>query len=88
VIRGEDGGCGLNVCRHRALQVAFGPGTAAALRCPYHGWTYGLDGRLMGVPQRSGFPGSTRTRMVSGLGCDTTAVPFVTLNPEPEPPEL
>ncbi len=41
-----------NVCRHHAAAVCSLPeGKASALRCPYHGWTYGLDGRLEGVPQ-------------------------------------
>jgi len=44
-----------NVCRHRGSQIlpAAGPPTAcaaSALRCPYHSWTYGLDGRLLRAP--------------------------------------
>jgi len=35
-----------NVCRHRASLVAQGRGCAKTLQCPYHGWTYELDGRL------------------------------------------
>ena len=38
-----------NVCRHRYMQVMMGQGNAARLSCPYHGWTYQLDGRLMGA---------------------------------------
>ncbi len=34
----------LNVCRHRGAEVTHGCGEAARLRCPYHGWTYELDG--------------------------------------------
>lgn len=34
----------LNVCSHRGAEVANGCGTAARLTCPYHGWTYQLDG--------------------------------------------
>lgn len=34
----------LNVCRHRGAEVTHGCGAAARLRCPYHGWTYELDG--------------------------------------------
>ena len=36
--------------------MASGSGCAKALSCPYHGWTYGLDGVLKGVPGQSGFP--------------------------------
>jgi len=43
-----------NVCRHRASIVAEGCGKAPSLRCPYHGWTYGLDGRLLASPEFEG----------------------------------
>ena len=46
----------INACRHRGMQVAEGDGCAKALSCPYHGWTYGLDGTLKGIPGQSGFP--------------------------------
>lgn len=46
----------INACRHRGMQVADGNGCAKALSCPYHGWTYGLDGSLKGIPGQSGFP--------------------------------
>lgn len=40
-----------NVCRHRAGPIAWCDGRGArALRCRYHGWTYGLDGRLQSAP--------------------------------------
>jgi Rieske 2Fe-2S family protein len=42
-----------NVCRHRGAQLcapADPPRDASALRCPYHSWTYGLDGRLLKAP--------------------------------------
>jgi choline monooxygenase len=41
-----------NVCRHRAGPLAWCDGRGAkALRCRYHGWTYGLDGRLRSAPE-------------------------------------
>src|SRR5712691_9738542 len=40
-----------NVCRHRAGPVAAGEGTCQAFRCGYHGWSYGLDGRLVNTPE-------------------------------------
>ena len=44
-----------NVCRHHAAAVATAPcGVAQQLRCPYHGWTYGLDGSLKGAPEFGG----------------------------------
>ena len=38
------------VCRHRAMQVCDGAGNSTTLKCPYHHWTYALDGRLLGAP--------------------------------------
>jgi|tagenome__1003787_1003787.scaffolds.fasta_scaffold20956192_2 Rieske 2Fe-2S family protein len=40
----------LNVCRHRGSQLCDGSGAAKAIRCPYHAWSYGLDGRLLATP--------------------------------------
>ena len=45
-----------NVCLHRQSQVVSGCGTARRLACPYHAWTYDLDGNLVGVPGKEGFP--------------------------------
>ncbi|WP_028920972.1 aromatic ring-hydroxylating oxygenase subunit alpha [Pseudonocardia acaciae] len=44
-----------NICRHRGSKVVSGCGNAKVLNCPFHGWTYGLDGRLRGVPDREQF---------------------------------
>jgi len=41
----------LNVCRHRGAGVASGEGRRETLQCPYHAWTYGLDGRLRSAPR-------------------------------------
>jgi phenylpropionate dioxygenase-like ring-hydroxylating dioxygenase large terminal subunit len=46
-----------NICRHRGAPVASGCGQARVFACPYHGWTYGLDGKLAGIPEQSAFPG-------------------------------
>jgi choline monooxygenase len=44
-----------NVCRHHAAAVMTeAEGTAAQLRCPYHGWTYSLAGELKGTPDFAG----------------------------------
>lgn len=45
-----------NACRHRGTQLAAGAGCAKAFVCPYHGWTYTLEGRLRRVPDDYGFP--------------------------------
>lgn len=46
----------VNACRHRGAQLAAGRGCAGQFTCPYHGWTYSLDGFLLGVPHKDGFP--------------------------------
>lgn len=46
----------LNVCRHRAMKlVDEGRGNCRGFSCPYHGWTYAGDGRLLGVAEASTF---------------------------------
>src|SRR5947207_15392379 len=41
----------LNSCRHRGMKVCrYDEGNTAVFTCPYHGWSYGTDGRLVGVP--------------------------------------
>src|ERR1700720_4065712 len=47
-----------NVCRHRGTRLKEDAcGHAAAIQCPYHAWTYGLDGRLLGAPHMDDVPG-------------------------------
>src|SRR3954451_14387710 len=41
----------LNVCRHRGFPVADGQGKRETIQCPYHAWTYGLDGSLRSAPR-------------------------------------
>ena len=45
-----------NVCRHRGAAVASGSGNAASFTCPFHGWVYDLDGRLVAPSQPRGLP--------------------------------
>jgi phenylpropionate dioxygenase-like ring-hydroxylating dioxygenase large terminal subunit len=66
VIRAEDGGVRAfhNVCRHRAARLLDGPKGHCGKRitCPYHAWTYGIDGRLLAVPNRESFKGMDTAR--------------------------
>lgn len=58
-VRGNDGVARVfrNACRHRGMQVAQGAGCAKSFVCPYHAWTYTLEGKLRHVPHEEGFPG-------------------------------
>lgn len=52
-----------NVCRHHAAAVVTeGKGSASIFRCPYHGWSYGLDGALKGAPEFEGVCSFDRTQ--------------------------
>ena len=52
VVRGMDGTVrALNAaCRHRSMLVVQDRGNAKRFTCPYHAWTYGMDGRLISAP--------------------------------------
>jgi phenylpropionate dioxygenase-like ring-hydroxylating dioxygenase large terminal subunit len=73
-----------NVCRHRAHLVAEGEGCRATLQCPYHAWTYDLDGSLLRAP---------RSDREAGFDPDAFALlpvsvetwgPLVFANPDPD----
>jgi len=57
IVRGQDDVVRgfFNVCRHHAAAVVTDPeGSASGFRCPYHGWTYSLEGELKGTPDFAG----------------------------------
>jgi len=90
IVRGADGLLRgfYNVCRHHAAAVMMEPcGVAQQLRCPYHGWTYGLDGALKGAPDFEGVRDFDRTR--NGLAPLAAEIwenfVFVNLAPRPDP---
>jgi phenylpropionate dioxygenase-like ring-hydroxylating dioxygenase large terminal subunit len=84
VIRGRDERLRafLNVCRHRGSIVCEGEGKRETLQCPYHAWTYDLDGSLRTAPRTDREPGFVR----DGIGLVPFAVdtwgPFVFVNPQ------
>ena len=51
-----------NACRHRGVRVADGAGQAKRFTCPFHAWTYDLEGRLEAVPTADAFEGMCRER--------------------------
>jgi len=79
-----------NVCRHHAAAVATEQcGQAQLLHCPYHGWNYGLDGSLKGMPEFDGVKNFNRDQ--NGLvpvKVDTwEKFVFVSLDPQAAPLE-
>jgi glycine betaine catabolism A len=81
-----------NVCRHRGSQVvpiepgtpAKGHGVIGALRCPYHSWTYDLDGRLIRAPHTEGVRDFDPARFsLTPIGIETWGgFVFVDLTPD------
>lgn len=58
----------LNTCRHRGMRVCrYDEGNTEEFRCPYHGWSYGNDGGLIGVPQFRESYGSKLDKSAWGL---------------------
>jgi choline monooxygenase len=84
VVRQRDGGLRafVNVCRHRGSLVCEGEGRRETLQCPYHAWTYDLDGSLRSAPRAELEDGFDRDE----LGLVPVAVgswgPFVFVNPD------
>jgi phenylpropionate dioxygenase-like ring-hydroxylating dioxygenase large terminal subunit len=72
----------VNVCRHRGSLVCEGSGYRETLQCPYHAWTYDLDGSLRAAPRSELEEGFDR----ESLGLRPVAIgtwgPFVFVNPD------
>ncbi|TZG26038.1 aromatic ring-hydroxylating oxygenase subunit alpha [Sphingomonas montanisoli] len=89
IVRGKDEKVRafLNACRHRGVQLAEGCGKARAFVCPYHAWTFGLDGALVGVPGRVAFDDLLEHRDLIELQCVET-IGFILVNPNPAAPPI
>ena len=91
IVRGADGGLRAfyNVCRHHAAAVVTQPcGQTQILQCPYHGWKYGLDGSLKGMPEFDGVDNFDRAQNgLIPLLVDTWEC-FVFVNLDSNPPPL
>jgi Rieske 2Fe-2S family protein len=78
-----------NVCRHRGTRLCTAEHGAfhGSIQCPYHAWTYGLDGRLMAAPQMEEVDGFDRAEYpLRSVACDTwDGHIFINLAPDPPP---
>ncbi len=74
----------VNVCRHRGSIVATDAHKRGTLQCPYHAWTYGLDGRLRAAPRSEEDPAFDSNRMGLLPVSVGTWGPFVFANPDPQ----
>ena len=72
----------VNVCRHRGHEVAEGCGRRETLQCPYHAWTYGLDGSLRAAPRSEREPGFDRADWSLRPVRVETWGPLVFVNPD------
>jgi choline monooxygenase len=74
----------LNVCRHRGFPVAEGAGRRESIQCPYHAWTYGLDGSLRAAPRSEEEPDFPMRELgLCAVAVDTWG-PFVFANTSPD----
>jgi Rieske 2Fe-2S family protein len=77
-----------NVCRHRGARLCeeSGPGSKAGITCPYHAWTYSLDGRLIGTPHLAADEVDRDSLSLWGVACEIWhGFVFVNLAPDPTP---
>jgi choline monooxygenase len=73
----------INVCRHRGAVIATDATQRTTIQCPYHAWTYGLDGRLRAAPRSGDDPAFDAGRMgLVPVSVDTWGQ-FVFANPDP-----
>lgn len=92
VLRGRDGALRAvsNVCRHRMSVLLQGRGNVRSIVCPYHAWTYNLDGTLRGAPGMSLNEGFCKEEVaLPRVRCEVwQGWIMVTLNPDAPSPEV
>ena len=52
-----------NVCQHRGHRLVEGSGKKSRITCPYHAWTYDLDGKLVAAPNSQAVPGFDKSKI-------------------------
>jgi Rieske 2Fe-2S family protein len=91
VVRDRDGvlRAFLNVCRHRGTRLCREPSGClpGKIRCPYHAWTYGTDGQLLGAPHMQEVPGFQRRDypLYAAKVAEHEGFVFVSVDPAPAP---
>jgi choline monooxygenase len=74
----------VNVCRHRGFLLCEGEQRRETIQCPYHAWTYDLDGSLRRAPRAEREPGFDPSELSLKSVRVETWGPFVFVNPDPD----
>ena len=89
IVRGKDGTvrAHANTCRHRMMRLVEGKGNTSRFTCPYHAWTYGLDGALAAAPHMDRTTCFDRSELgLAGIRCEIyQGWIYVTLNADARP---
>ena len=74
-----------NTCRHRATALLSGEGNVARIACPFHGWTYGLDGALRGATRMGHAPDFAHKNfgLIEFHVAERAGFAYVCLSPQP-----
>ena len=90
VIRGHDGILRAfhNACQHRAHELLHGCGLVQSITCPYHAWSYGLDGRLRALPGGEKVDGSAQDELALKTVRVEILAGLVFVNMDPSAPGL
>ena len=89
VVRGDDHRLRAfhNICRHRGTMLLRATGqSSTGIVCPYHNWTYSINGRLISVPQREVFTHVELDDVALHGASVETWMGMVFAHPEPDPP--
>lgn len=82
----------INACRHRGSKLVEGdkPVKAGRVSCPYHAWTYGMDGALVGIPRQETFPSAKKCDLgLVALTCyESGGFIWVGLDPDYAPEQI
>ncbi len=89
LLRDQDGElrCYANTCRHRAARLVDGAGACKGIRCPFHSWFYGLDGRLVSAPKMEAAAGFDKADngLIAHRAEERHGFAFICLNPDAAP---